>query len=178
MSLTEYYQGGESERLLFRKLGKEDVSAWTPFFIQNEMLPFVGLNEVIVPGEHAKFWIEKQLERYEQSSFGQLAVVEKSSGKLIGVSGIIPREIDSQIEYEITYSLLPEFWGRGLASEATHYFLEVAQEISEIKSVVSIIAVENFISQQVARKMGMQKGKRMTFMGMEVYVFFRNLNKN
>jgi [ribosomal protein S5]-alanine N-acetyltransferase len=177
MTIQAYYQGGETARLEFRKLEKKDVLAWTPFFIANKMLPFVGLNEVIVPEEHAKFWIDKQLERYVETSFGQLAVLEKESGKLIGVSGIIPRDIEGVLEYEITYSFLPAYWGMGFASEATQFFLKIAQNIPGIESVISIIAIENFMSQQVARKMGMEKGKRMTFMGMEVFKFYKELNK-
>ncbi len=46
--------------------------------------------------------------------FGQLAVYEKGSNKLIGLCGL--HHSDDGIE--ISYMFFPEFWGKGFAREA------------------------------------------------------------
>ena len=38
------YFNQQSERLVFRKLTKEDVPSWTEFFENNEFLGFLGID--------------------------------------------------------------------------------------------------------------------------------------
>ncbi|MBS1577911.1 MAG: GNAT family N-acetyltransferase, partial [Bacteroidetes bacterium] len=46
------------------------------------------------------------------------ALIEKESGRLIGHCGLLVQTVDNITELEIAYSLLPEFWNKGYATEA------------------------------------------------------------
>lgn len=168
------YFSQETERLAFRKLTENDIPGWSRFFVNNDRTHFVGaaqfahLNEM----EKATNWIQSQLDRYAAGNFGQLAVIEKESGKFIGVSGLIERELEEgKKDYEVTYSLLPECWSKGYATEAAMHFKKYAFNHLGCRSAISIIHVDNQPSENVALKNGMQKTVAMEFMGMPVNVY-------
>ncbi len=171
----KYYQQ-ESERLEFRELTESDVKKWLPFFKDTASLRFLGMGtdafKDLSDWERAEKWIHRQIERKNNHQYGQLATIEKTTGKLIGVSGLILREEeDVHGEIEVTYSLLPEARGNGFATELAIHFKQWAFENTDRESVISIIHMENTASINVARKNGMLPDNALQFMGMPVHVF-------
>lgn len=161
----------ESERLLFRKLTLEDVQSWTEFFVDNNLLEMIGFDMSKSHYDLAHGWISKQLERYKDEGLGHLAVIEKSTGEFIGMSGIIPRELEGKNYYEIAYSFKPKYWGKGFASEASQKMKTFGFESKISDQYISMIDIENYASQAVARKNKMEIGFNAIFEGMEVHVF-------
>lgn len=169
--LTKYYKQ-ESERLQFRQLKKEDFEAWRVFFEDNSRERFLGLDSELSAEEKTQQWIDLQLERYEEGDFGHLAIVERKSGALVGVSGLLVRNKDSKLDYEVAYSILPEYWGKGYATEAALHMKVFAQEHDLHERVVSWIHPENVYSQNVAKKNGMVfRGEQVEFRGIQVDVW-------
>lgn len=164
------YFNQETERVLFRKVTMSDVEIWSEFFINNEMLKFVGIDMSKEPEVLATEWISRQLERYESHGLGHLAVVEKQTGNLIGMSGIIPREVDGKNEIEIAYSLKQEFWGKGYATEIATHLKKFGLENGISNRFVSIIAKENTASINVAKKNDMAILYETNYLGMDVFV--------
>lgn len=161
----------ESERLIYRKLTVDDIPDWVSFFANNDMLRFVGITTDEPHEELSKKWIEKQLDRYRDEGLGMLAVIEKSSGKLIGLTGIIPRELDGTNYLEIGYSYKPEYWGKGFASEASQQMKKFAFDSGLTNELISIIDIDNYPSQAVARKNNMEILFKTTYLEMEVFIF-------
>ncbi|GJD22718.1 hypothetical protein RIVM261_076740 [Rivularia sp. IAM M-261] len=59
-------------------------------------------------------WIKISIQNYQNKGFGASAVVEKSTGELIGCCGIIYDSERSEPEIpEIIYSFDPKKWGQG-----------------------------------------------------------------
>jgi ribosomal-protein-alanine N-acetyltransferase len=164
------YFNHQSERLQFRALTKANIENWISFFHNNDMQRFVAVDESKPPIENATLWITKQMERYEESGLGLLAVYEKSSTKFIGLGGIIPREIEGN-PFEIAYSLLPEFWNNGYATELATHLKKTGIQLKIANKFVSIIHKENHPSMNVARKNGFKKLKEIEYMGMECFLF-------
>lgn len=170
------YFSQESKRLIYRKLTLEDTAAWKPFFEDNPMLDFVVLDKTKSAEENAKLWIERQMERYDDSGLGMLAICLKESDKLIGIGGIVPRDIQEQQEYEIGYLLLPKFWGKGYATEMAQTMRNYADLYIETERVISIIEAKNKASANVATKNGMKKLFDMEYHSLFVDVYGVNLN--
>lgn len=171
-SSANYYNQKESERLIFRKLTLDDVDLWSKFFENNDREHFLGpVNSELSNFEKSKNWITRQIERYVISEFGQLAIIEKETSQMIGVGGIIPRELEGKLEYEITYSLLPNKWGKGYATELSSHFIDWAFKNQLTTSLISIIHIDNFPSKNVALKNGLKFDFQSIFMTIPVQIF-------
>ena len=165
------YFNQQTERLKFRKLTREDIPAWTNFFVNNDRLKFLGIDLSKKPETHATEWIEKQLERYETEGLGHLAVELKETNEFIGVGGIIPRDLENQIEFEIAYSLLPKYWKKGYGTELAIQMKEFGFSNIKTERFVSIIDKENADSINVAIKNGMKVLFETQYLGMNVEVY-------
>ena len=103
--------------------------------------------------------------------FGQVAALDKKTGKLVGVGGIIFRDLEAGGENEITYSLLQEHWGKGLGTALANHFRDYLKNVFGLDSVISIIHVENEASINVAKKNSMVVETEFEFMEMPVAVY-------
>lgn len=102
-----------------------DYLQWQAYFLDNPYLHFVGVTESKSLEEHSKFWIERQMKRYEETGVGILGAFRKSDNQLIGNVGIIWREdILGENIYEIGYSVIPKEWKKGYATEMVILFRE------------------------------------------------------
>lgn len=165
------YYSQETERFILRKLTMADIGPWSAFFIDNPDTRFVGVEITKDILEHSKDWIDKQLVRYENNDFGLLAAVGKSTGKLVGQAGIMTRDLDGKNEFEIGYSILPEYWGNGIATELAQHLKSFGHENKIADKFISIIHKENVASMAVARKNGMTNLYETIFYEMPVFVF-------
>lgn len=161
----------ESERLIYRKLTQEDCKSWEVFFDGNERLHFLGLDVSKSREILAKEWIDRQMERYENEGTGLLAVIEKSTGDLIGMCGIIQRTLFEKTEFEIGYSFMQNQWKKGFATEAAIQMRKFGINNKLSNRLISIIHKENTDSMSVARRNEMQPLRDTVFMGMDVVIF-------
>jgi RimJ/RimL family protein N-acetyltransferase len=89
------------------------------------------------------------------------AVVERSSGALIGDAGLYRTPAG---EVELGYTLGAAWWGRGYATEAAGAWLECAFSSLGIIEVVALAEPANAGSLHVLDKLGMRRsGERMAF---------------
>ena len=160
MKPIQSYYHLETDRLQFRPIELSDVESWLPFFDNNPSLRFVGMGsdafKNLSDQEKCFRWLNKQIERKENDQYGQLSVIEKQTGKFIGVAGLIYRnEMGVDDSLEVTYSLLTEAHGKGYGTEAAVCFKDFAFNKVGVNHVVSIIHKENKASKNVAQKNGM-----------------------
>lgn len=161
----------ESQRLTYRKLTKDDIPQWVHFFENNHSLDFLGLDLTQSKEEMAESWILKQFDRYQTQNLGHLAVELKENGAFIGMCGILPQEVNDNVEYEIAYSLLPEYWGQGYGTEMALQMKQYGFEILDIHRLISIIDIRNTKSINVARKNGMEVLFRTEKYGLTVDIY-------
>ncbi len=81
---------------------------------------------------------------------GAFAAVLPATDDLVGIFSI-GSERD---EVELSYQLLPEFWGRGLAEEAAHAVLDWARRTHDIDSIIAVTQSANEASLSLARRLG------------------------
>ena len=165
-----YLEKKETSRLVIRPLVEKDADEWLSFIMDKSATKYFPDEWKLKP-EKSKEWIEFQLTRYRENRYGLQALIEKKSGKLVGQSGLLTQVVEGKDELEIGYHLLPDFWGNGYATEAAGEFKKMCFENRLAESVISIIDIDNILSQKVAQRNGMKNDSKAVFMGMNVYLF-------
>jgi ribosomal-protein-alanine N-acetyltransferase len=161
----------ETERLLMRPLTLKDIDPWKAFFINNSGLKFVAVDDS-KPTEHlAEEWVTRQMQRYEEDGLGMLAVVEKASSNLIGLCGLLSRNVDGKKEMEIAYSFIPAYWGKGYATEVAQQMHAFGKAYDVVPHFISMVHTENIASMNVAKKNGMKPLRQTVYMDMNVVVY-------
>ena len=90
----------------------------------------------------------------------QLAVVLKSTGKLIGNCGIRLKSPDTHLG-DIGYELSPEHWGHGYATEAARAIVTFGFTQLKLHRIEAQCIAENVGSAHVLQKLGMQLERRL-----------------
>ena len=155
-------EGQETSRLQFRRLEPSDFEAWLPFHQEPRSTWYWdGLPADPVVACHEQF--DRVFERYENNLGGMNALISKVHGKLIGICGLLVQSVDDLSELEIGYSILPEFWKMGYATEAAIKCRKHAFDNGYATSLISIIHIDNLPSKKVAINNGMFLDKTTTY---------------
>jgi len=142
----------ETPRLILRKISIDDYQGIS------KILQDI---EVMYAWEHAFSdqeiinWINENIMRYDRDGYSYWAVVEKSSGQLVGVCGIIAESADNEDYIGIGYIFNKAFWHQGLAFESANACKSYAFRTLKISELTAQIRPENFRSRNVAEKLGM-----------------------
>lgn len=162
--------GAKTERLTFREIQLSDAADWLPFFEDPKSHQHWKGN-YSDPKTECSQWYDYQLARYKNQLGGMNALILKETGQLVGHCGLLVQQVDNIQELEIGYSLLPSFWGLGLATEAARKCRDIAFSEQWSPSLISIISLSNLPSQQVALKNGMRPEKQTHYKGNEVIIY-------
>jgi RimJ/RimL family protein N-acetyltransferase len=148
----------------------EDFDLWLPFFQHPSSFKH-WLAPKQSPEDACKEWFARQAQRYNNNEGGMNALIEKSSGSLIGYCGLLVQTVDGTSELEIGYSLLPDFREKGFATEAASRCRDFAFENNFRDSLISIISLTNDASANVALKNGMKLDKKTIYKEVDVNIF-------
>ena len=103
----------------------------------------------------ARAWIAtRHTAAYGRLGFGFWAVERKSDGALAGMCGLIKR--DTLMEADVGYALMPEFRGRGYASEAAAACVRYGQDVLGLAEVWGITGPANAASAAVLMHAGLR----------------------
>jgi len=133
--------------------------------------------------EETQNWLDRQLKRYNEDSFGLWAVILKENGQMIGQAGISWQDVDGERVPEIGYLFNRAYWGKGYATEAASACKKYAFDKLNFDEIHSIVRDVNIPSMNVAIRNGMTIRKRTVrhYRGLDMphYVFSaRKLGKN
>lgn len=140
----------ETDRLLLRPLTTADL---------DELVELHGMPEVIqTMGAYERSAALERLERneheWEERGHGLVAILERSSGRFVGRSGL--KYWPQFDEVEVGWVLRPDAWGRGFATEAGQACLDWGFRDLELPYITAMIVTENHRSIRVAERLGMK----------------------
>jgi len=149
----------ETERLLLRPLEKTDAGRMFLLDSNPDVMKYVG-QPVVTNVEESEKIIGMIQAQYEKNGIGRFAVIEKESGLLIGWSGLkfLTEEINGfKNVYELGYRFLPEFWGKGYATESGKAFVDIGFSELNLTMIYACAHSENDASNHILRKLGFRK---------------------
>ena len=110
-------------------------------------------------------------EQYRTRGHGLWALELKSDGAFVGLCGLIAQEVEGVDELEVGYHVLPDYRGRGLASEAARGVMAYAFGTLGAERIVSIILPDNGASIAVALGNGLTFERSARFRGLDVAIY-------
>ena len=141
-----------TERLMLRRVRKSDAEA----IYKNSRSPNVGPNAGWKPHESVEE-TRSIMQNVFMMRSGVFAVIERSSGELIGTAGLSsdPRRNHFLVRM-LGYSFGEAHWGKGYATEAGRAVINYGFEVLGLKMISAYCYDYNFRSKNVLMKCGMQ----------------------
>ncbi len=149
----------KSNRLTIRHLHTGDAAFILELVNQPAWLDHIGDKNVHSIGDAVTYIQDGPLNMYQKYGFGLFLVENKSSGKAIGICGLIKR--DTLPLPDIGFALLPDHWGKGYALEAAMSVMEEAFNRLRISQILAITSVNNFASIRLLGKLGFEFQEKM-----------------
>ncbi len=147
-----------TERLILRKLKEDDVDNIFLLDSNPEVMKYVGVPPLTHKEESAKM-LENIINQYKKNGTARLAVIEKESNRFIGWSGIklLTDEVNGfKNIYELGYRFLPEFWGKGYATEAALASLDLGFNQLNAEKIYAYADINNQSSNHILTKLGFE----------------------
>lgn len=158
-------EGQCSKRLDFRLLCEDDFEWWKALFERKEVARFLGLDPNNSAQELCEKWFAKAFDRYANDTGGMNVLVDRELGLPVGQCGLLLQEVEGEERMEVGYSLHPDHWGQGYATEAAMKCRDFAFENNFRENLISQVHIENTPSAHVARRNGMTWEKRVKLDG-------------
>jgi ribosomal-protein-alanine N-acetyltransferase len=149
----------ETERLILRPWTPEDRPAFKALTYDPEVMRYVHGGEPYSEAEVDE-WFSRQARQLAEGDVCMGAMIEKESGRLVGIAGTQP--LGTTGDLEIGWWLARDVWGRGYATEAGGAAMRHVLETLGRKRVVAIIDPGNEPSKRVVGRLGMHYEARYT----------------
>ena len=159
----------ETERLILRSFREEDVDVMARLFANPDFMRFsLG---VFTERRQTIAFIEKVMGWDRVGIPSQFAVVPRGQDTIIGYCGFFYHPEHGIEDVEIGYRLDPDYWNRGLITEAARAVRDHGFCNRKLSRVISLVHPENVPSRRVAEKNGMRAEKEITFRGFPTLVY-------
>jgi len=114
------------------------------------------------PDAETKDFLRVNLDHWDRHGYG-LWIFRDRTGAFAGRGGIRHVTIEEIEEIEVAYALMPDFWGRGLATEMARALLGIAFGQLGLSNLIGFTLVENRGSRRVLEKLGFGLGREFVF---------------
>src|SRR5436190_12188979 len=159
----------ETRRLILRPFREEDIDRMAQLFANPDFMRFsLG---VFTERKQTVAFVEKVMGWDRSGIPSQFAVVPRGEDMFIGYCGFFYHPEHAIEDIEIGYRLDPDYWNRGLITEAARAVRDHGFRDCKLSRVISLIHPENLPSRRVAEKNAMTVEKEITFRGFPTLVF-------
>jgi [ribosomal protein S5]-alanine N-acetyltransferase len=148
----------ETERLVLRWFTLDDIDAYNELGTNPEVIRYVG-NEPFASLEVARqTMLAAPLKDYATYGYGRFACVWRQTGQVIGFCG--PKFLADTGDVDLGYRFLPNFWGKGLATESSLAVIDYARHELGLQRLVGWVHPDNVASARVLTKLGFSFDRR------------------
>lgn len=162
----------ETERLRLREFRAEDLAAYTKrIFGDPEVMRYLPKRDAL-PEERARRTMDFFNAHWTRFPYGPWAVVEKSSGELMGHCGL--NFIAETGETEVLYAYGKDFWGKGYATEAARASVEYGFGRAGLERIIALAVPENIASRRVMEHCGLTYEKDVQLFGLDLVYYALN----
>ena len=162
----------ETSRLIMRPFEPGDAEAIYQVFSDPETMKYF-LHWLADSVDDVRGFIEWITGVQRENGFSYWAIIEKSSGEVIGDCGLIPLEGEGP-EIELGCELRRDKWNLGYATEASEAWLDYGFNVLHLDKIVAATHPENKASQHVLEhKLGMTFDRIALYWGEDSYYYVK-----
>mgnify|MGYP001344767243 CR=1 FL=1 len=158
----------DTKRLYFEKITEKHLENLYSLLSNKKVMKYFPstLNR-----DETKEFYEKIQERYQDDGYCFLAVIRKQDKPFLGICGLLRQEVENEVQTEIGYRFLNEYWGKGYATEAVKGCVEYVKDKQLADSLIILSVPENIPSVKVAKRSGFSYLQNTIFHGLihEIY---------
>lgn len=140
-------------RVVLRHLVDSDLDDMVLIFGNPNVAKWMG-NGIALTREQCLKWIYKSQDNYQKLGYGAFAVVDTSTGRMVGCGGIV--HPDGQPDCEIIYALKETYWGQGLGKDMIAAILTCGTTRYGISRIKATVDPDNSASIQLLVSQGMR----------------------
>jgi ribosomal-protein-alanine N-acetyltransferase len=168
---TDPFGGLETQRLRLRRYTGRDLHLIYRLMSDPLVMRYYP---AVYDLDRARIALGNVARSYERYGYSLLAAERKLDGVFVGHVGLLHwDDVDAREDVEVAYMLLPEYWGKGYATEASRSCRDWAFANLDVDRIVSFIVTQNAPSIAVAERNGMLPLKRIEHnrFGEPIYVY-------
>jgi ribosomal-protein-alanine N-acetyltransferase len=177
----------ESARLVLRRITPSDLPFFTRIHSVADVVRYTGHGRPR-SAEETRQWLQATIASYEELQLGQLAVLRKADGALLGRCGLSDLVLEAEPaslairrgwfgrtqapaglaviqEQELGYTFDATYWGHGYATEAAQCVFAYARDQLRLHRVISVIDLGNERSLRVAQRCGLRREGQIDVLG-------------
>lgn len=114
-------------------------------------------------------------ERYRDDGYCFLAVKRKRDATFLGICGLLKQRVDNELQMEVGYRFLSQFWGNGYATEAVEGCVQYVIDEQLFGSLIILSIPENKPSINVAKRCGFSYSHETVFQDLTHEIYKRKL---
>ena len=142
----------ETQRLLLRRLNADDAPFILTLLNEPSFIRYIGDKSVRDLDAARRYILNGPVASYDRNGFGLNLVELKESHTPIGICGLLKR--DELPDADIGFALLPDFWNKGFAFEASTAVLHDARERLSLERILAITSLDNDASINLLQRLG------------------------
>ncbi|HPF37166.1 MAG TPA: GNAT family N-acetyltransferase [Phycisphaerae bacterium] len=159
--MESYRTGPETTRLILRAMTIDDAAAFYALNSHPDVMRLTG-EPPLASVEAAREAIATYPD-FDTVGYGRWGCVLKETGAMIGFCGL--KYLADLEEVDLGYRLLPEYWGRGLATEASLASVAFGFDTLKLTRIIGLVLPENIGSIRVLEKVGMREAGEVAYDG-------------
>jgi ribosomal-protein-alanine N-acetyltransferase len=149
----------ETDRLLLRKTAARDMLRIYEDFTDRRILEYFGMLSLQHTDEAVGI-LEKWKNQYDDQKGIRWAITLKPADTLIGTIGL--KKISHEIlRAEIGYHLRPEYWRKGIMSEALQAVIDFGFDQLKLRIIEASVFPENEASVKLLEKLNFNKSEQL-----------------
>ena len=146
----------ETNRLILRRFEADDAKLIFELDSNPLVHRYLG-NKPIKTMKEAEAVVELIPSQYQKFGIGRWAMIEKSTRNFIGWNGLkfVTERINGRSNYyDLGYRLVPDYWGKGFATEGALVSVSYAKEELKLHELYAAAHVDNVASNRIIQKLG------------------------
>ena len=140
-------------RLVCERIRADDADELAPILLDPRILEWLD-----PAGDPARWDAQRAAERYDrhwhECGFGQWLLRDRETGQVVGRGGLQFTDYVQPRQVEVAWTILPERWGQGLATEMAHAAVAAAFGPLGLSELVALTRPHNVASRRVMEKTG------------------------